>query len=116
LFPYVGEKNEARGPYDASFARAVFEHFGEVDLVESSQRIADMLSEGGRLIVTVPHPYVDTILHVLTFLRLLDGQAVEEHHGFDPESLVKVLSRHLKPASSKTFQLRLNNLVVFEKV
>ncbi len=108
--------NQHRGLYDAIFALAVFEHFAEKDLIESSHRIAEMLSDRGRLIVTVPHPCVDTILDVLKFLKLIDGQALEEHHGFDPQSLVVVLSKTLRLKSKKTFQLGLNNLFVFEKV
>jgi 2-polyprenyl-3-methyl-5-hydroxy-6-metoxy-1,4-benzoquinol methylase len=114
-FPGVVEAGQYQGAYDAIFALAVFEHFTEKDLIESSHRIAEMLSDRGRLIVTVPHPFVDTILDALKFLKLIDGQALEEHHGFDPQSLVVVLSETLRLQSKKTFQFGLNNLFVFEK-
>jgi 2-polyprenyl-3-methyl-5-hydroxy-6-metoxy-1,4-benzoquinol methylase len=116
FFPAVMADVEPRGPYDAIFALAVFEHFTESDLTESSRKIAEMLSTKGRLLVTVPHPFVDRILDMLMFLNLIDGQALEEHHGFDPASLVDILSAHLKLVSRKTFQMRLNNLFVFERI
>lgn len=115
FFPSVLDAQAHRGPYDAIFALAVFEHFTEEDLIKSSQKIAEMLSDNGKLIVTVPHPLVDKILDVLMFLKLIDGQALEEHHGFDPNSLLTILSQHLKLKSKKTFQLGLNNLFIFEK-
>ena len=115
FFPSVLKHNEHRGPYNVIFALAVFEHFTEEDLIESSHRIAQMLTDDGRLIVTVPHPFVDKILDILLFLKLIDGQALEEHHGFDPESLVKILSQHLHLVSRDTFQLGLNNIFVFSR-
>jgi len=75
-----------------------------------------MLSDNGQLIVTVPHPFVDKILEGLMLLKLIDGQALEEHHGFDPKSLVTLLAKHLQLKSRKTFQFGLNNLFVFEKI
>lgn len=115
-FPDVLEANQHRGPYDAIFALAVFEHFSEKDLIEASNRIPEMLSDRGRLIVTVPHPFVDTILDVLLFLKLIEGQALDEHHGLDPLSLIAILSKNLTLKSKKTFQFGLNNLFVFEKI
>lgn len=114
-FPAVLEKNPPRGPYDSIFALAVFEHFTAKDLADSSQCISEMLSEQGVLIVTVPHPYVDKILDILSFLKMIDGQALEEHHAFNPESLVSSLETHLRLISRRTFQLGLNNLFVFKK-
>jgi len=116
FFPSVLEYNEHRGPYDAIFALAVFEHFSEKDLIDSSRKIAEMLSDNGQLIVTVPHPFVDKILDLLVVLKLIDGQALDEHHGFDPNSLVTLLSKHLQLKSRKTFQFGLNNLFVFKKI
>ena len=75
-----------------------------------------MLSDNGRLIVTIPHPFVDKILDVLMFMKMIDGQAVDEHHGFDPKSLVDIFSNDLRLTSKTTFQLGLNNLYVFEKI
>lgn len=115
FFPSVMQDSEHYGSYDIIFALAVFEHFTEADLTESSHRIAQMLNDTGRLIVTVPHPLVDNILDVLMFLKLIDGQALEEHHGFDPDTLAIVLSNELKLKTREKFQFGLNNLFVFEK-
>jgi 2-polyprenyl-3-methyl-5-hydroxy-6-metoxy-1,4-benzoquinol methylase len=116
FFPLVLDQSEERGKYDAIFALSVFEHFTENDLIRSSQKISDLLSDKGRLIVTVPHPFVDKILDALMLLKLIDGQAIEEHHGFDPESLISILSSHLQLKFRKKFQFGLNNLFVFEKL
>ncbi|QCB46343.1 hypothetical protein [Hydrogenophaga sp. PAMC20947] len=115
-FPSAVEGIDFCDTYDAIFALAVFEHFSEDDLIKSSQRISEMLTDNGRLIVTVPHPFVDKILDALVFFRLIEGQALEEHHGFDPESLVEILSKHLRLESKRTFQLGLNNIFVFKKI
>ena len=103
------------GPYDAVFALAVFEHFSDADLRTAGERIAAMLSETGLLIVTVPHPFVDTILSILTSLKLIDGQALEEHHAFDPDALAAMLSPSLQMVKRESFQLGLNNLFIFRK-
>lgn len=115
-FPNAVEENEMYGPYDVIFALAVFEHFSEKDISTSAKIIPQILSAQGRLIVTVPHPFVDRILDVLMFLRLIDGQATEEHHGFDPEDLITHFSDTLKLVKRGTFEFGLNNILVFEKI
>lgn len=102
------------GGYDAIFALAVFEHLQAEDLRQASPVIARMLAPRGRLIATVPHPFVDKILHVLIALRLIDGMEVHQHHGFDPRTLASEMP-DLKLVKKKTFQLGLNNLFVFER-
>ena len=96
FFPSAVEEHQMKGNYDAIFALAVFEHFSEEDIQRSATVIAKMLSPAGRLILTVPHPFVDTILDVLHFLRLIDGQALEEHHSFSPETLINYFSNVTK--------------------
>jgi hypothetical protein len=102
------------GGYDAIFALAVFEHFTADDLQRCSPVIASMLADDGRLVVTVPHPFVDKILHVLIFLRLIDGQEAHQHHGFDPRTLAGEL-HDLRLVRRRRFQLGLNYLFVFAK-
>lgn len=104
------------GPYDAIFSLAVFEHLTEDDFRQARAALPDLLRPGGRLIITVPHPLVDKILDVLMFLRLIEGQAVHEHHGFDPADLGQLASEHLRLVARRRFQLGLNNLFVFERV
>jgi len=115
FFPAVMDDVKESIQYDAIFSLAVFEHFIESDLTRSSHQIAEMLKDSGRLIVTVPHPFVDHILNILMALKLIDGQALEEHHGFNPDSLVEILSKGLLLKSRRKFQLGLNNVFIFEK-
>ncbi|HEY0297166.1 MAG TPA: methyltransferase domain-containing protein [Bordetella sp.] len=115
-FPSAWEEAGLHRKYDVVFALAVLEHFSEQDLIGAARAIAQMLADTGRLVVTVPAPIVDKILDVLMFLKLIEGQAVEEHHGFDPASLVQIFSDHLNLVSHKTFQLGLNHVFVFKKI
>lgn len=113
-FPQAVVEQGILGTYDAIFALAVFEHFTQSDIDASAATIARMLSPKGRLIVTVPHPFVDRILDVLKFLHLVDGQAMEEHHGFDPGELVMAFSKTLILVKHQRFQFGLNNVFIFE--
>lgn len=115
FFPQAIKGHQFKGAYDAIFGLAVFEHFSEEDLVLSAPTISEMLSRNGRLIVTVPHPVVDKILDVLMFFRLIDGQATEEHHGFEPDDLIKYFSSSLKLVKHEKFQFGLNNVFIFER-
>jgi len=102
------------GDYDALTALAVFEHFEAEHFHQASPVLAEMLSDSGRLVATVPHPFVDTILHVLMFLRVIDGQEAHQHHGFDPRTLADHLP-DLRLVKRRRFQLGLNYLFVFER-
>jgi 2-polyprenyl-3-methyl-5-hydroxy-6-metoxy-1,4-benzoquinol methylase len=115
FFPSTIEESQMQGMYDAIFALAVFEHFSEEDIQQSAAVICKMLSPTGRLIITVPHPLVDKILDGLMFLRLIEGQALEEHHGFNPEELLTYFSHSLRLVKREKFQLGLNNVFVFER-
>ena len=75
-----------------------------------------MLSPGGRLIITVPHPFVDKILDVLFFLHLIEAETLDEHHGFEPNELFTYFSGALRLVLHERFQLGLNNVFVFEKL
>ena len=115
FFPSVVEERQMQGAYDAIFALAVFEHFSEHDLRQSVTVIAKMLTPSGRLIITIPHPFVDKILEVLMFFRLIEGQSFDEHHGFDPEALLIYFSETLKLVKRERFQFGLNNIFIFER-
>lgn len=114
-FPSVIQEYQMQGQYDAVFALAVFEHFTENDLQQSASVISRMLSPKGRLIITVPHPFVDKILDVLIFLHLIEAETFEEHHGFEPEELLNIFSGTFKLLKRERFQLGLNNVFVFER-
>ena len=68
------------------------------------------------MIITVPSPFVDQILKVLTTLRLVHGMSVEEHHGYDIKQTAQIFSApNFRLLSHERFQLGLNNLFVFER-
>ena len=115
LFPQAIEDYQLKGAYDAIFGLAVFEHFSETALESSASTIRNMLSKNGKLIVTVPHPLVDRILDLLMFFKLIDGQATEEHHGFEPDDLVRRFSSSLRLVKHEKFQFGLNNVYIFER-
>lgn len=114
-FPSVIDQSQMQEKYNAIFALAVIEHFSENDILSSGPVIAKMLSPKGRLIISVPHPFVDKILHVLSLLNLVDADTLDEHHGFDPALLPVYLADSLKLVKHKKFQLGLNNIYVFER-
>jgi SAM-dependent methyltransferase len=115
FFPGSVDEDKKQQSYGAIFALAVFEHFTEDDIKESARVISQMLSPKGRLILTVPHPFVDKILDALLWLNLIDGQALDEHHGFEPDDLGLYFSDSLKLIRRDYFQLGLNNVFIFER-
>lgn len=107
-------------PPDARFDTltflAVLEHIPADQLVPLAETCASILNPAGRVVITVPHPAVDTILAALLKLRLIDGMHLEQHHGFDPALVLPAFRRagfHL--LLHRRFQLGLNNLFVFQK-
>ena len=102
--------------FDAVTALAVVEHVPEGELLIWVETIARLVAPGGPLIITVPSPAVDTILHVLMRLRLVDGMAAHQHHGFKVNNLDRLFTAPLwRRAKHRTFQLGLNHLYVFER-
>jgi len=103
-------------PFDVLTALAVLEHIPEAQLAPFAGAVAHWIRPGGRLILTVPAAAVDPILGVLKKLRLIDGMALEEHHGFDPGCVIPLFERHgFWLLRRRRFQLGLNNLFVFER-
>jgi len=103
--------------FDAVTALAVLEHVPESELPMWAETIARLVAPSGRLIITVPAPRVDTILHVLMRLHLVDGMEAHQHHGFEPVNLEKTFTApSWQQAKHRTFQLGLNHVYVFERV
>lgn len=102
------------GAFDCITMLAVLEH---VDAPEALAReCARVLAPGGRLVVTVPHPFVDVLLDGMMALRLIDGMATEEHHGFDVGRTRTIFEQAgLALVRDRRFQLGLNRLFVFER-
>ena len=96
---------------------AVLEHIPPEQQSRLAMECMRLLKPQGYLVITVPSPMVDPILDWLRFVRLIDGQALEEHYGFDPGQTPCIFSvESMILHKSKKFQLGLNNLYVFRKI
>ena len=100
--------------FDCIAALAVLEHVAQPDAFAGA--CAEALAPGGRLVLTVPHPFVDRILDVLMAVGIADGMAAEQHHGFDVAETVPLFAKTgLRLEREERFQLGLNRLFVFTK-
>ena len=106
-------------PFDVITMLAVLEHLPPDVQPRVVQSCADLLRAGGRVVLTVPSPFVDHILTVLRFARLVDADAfaIDQHHGFDVRRTADLfgVSGFILVAWIR-FELGLNNLFVFQKV
>jgi 2-polyprenyl-3-methyl-5-hydroxy-6-metoxy-1,4-benzoquinol methylase len=99
--------------FDAIVMLAVVEHVEEPELKAWAHECVRLLRPGGRVVITVPAPAVDKILHVAMALHLLDGMEAHQHHGFDPTNVPDIFgAAGLRLETSRRFQLGLNNLFV----
>jgi hypothetical protein len=102
--------------FDAITLLAVLEHLPPPVQADLAGALHGALNSGGRVIITVPSPRVDDILHVLLRLRLIAGIAIHEHYGFQPADTLELFpAPRFRLVKRATFQLGLNNLFVFEK-
>lgn len=103
------------GPFDVITMLAVLEHIPPAAQPALAQRCAALLAPGGSLVVTVPSPAVDRILHALQRIPFLcHGMHLHEHYGFDVRQTPAIFSA-LRLVKAKQFELGLNNLFVFQK-
>ena len=101
--------------FDAITLLAVLEHIPSNEQPSLARACATRLRPGGRVIVTVPEPTVDRILDVLQRFRLVHGMSLEQHYGFVPDDTIPLFEKAgLRLLVRRRFQLRLNNLFVFE--
>ena len=102
------------GSFDCIALLAVLEHVEHPAVLATACERA--LAPGGRVVLTVPHPLVDALLDLLIRLRLADGMAEEEHHGFDVRETRPIFeAAGFALLAARSFQLGLNRLFVFEK-
>ena len=99
--------------FDVITLLAVVEHIPENELHKVADTCWNHLTPGGRVIITVPHPFVDKILDVLKFFRIIKGLSLEEHHGFNPEVLPDIFNRW-KLIKKERWELGCNYLFIFE--
>lgn len=102
--------------FDAITMLAIIEHLPASSHAAVGAAAARLLGEGGRLIATVPEPAVDRIVAILQRLRLAEGMALEEHHGFSAAQTRAIFEpAGFRLVKHRRFQLGLNNLFVFER-
>lgn len=95
---------------------AVLEHIPREEQSALNKNLFERLESKGRVIITVPSPFVDHILWVLSKLKLVDGMSLEEHYGFRAKDTPSLFStKDFQLIKHKSFQFGLNNLFVFEK-
>ena len=103
-------------PFDVITMLAVLEHFPVETYADLTAGCARFLKPSGRLIITVPSPFVDHLLWVLKSLRLIHGMSLEEHHGFEVSQTETIFPEpDFRVLAKKRFQLGLNHLFVFER-
>jgi SAM-dependent methyltransferase len=103
--------------FDAITMLAVLEHIP----ADAQRNLAEdcwaLLNDNGQVIVTVPSPKVDSLIHLGKRLGILDGMQEHEHYGFEPSQTVQLfVDRGFTLRSARRFQFGLNNLFVFAKV
>ena len=102
--------------YDFISVLAVFEHIQKDDQKNFAEACYQLLSDNGKLIITVPSPFVDQILYILRFFRLIHAMSLEQHYGFNPRHIGPLFYKAgFKLVLHKKFELRLNNIFVFAK-
>ena len=101
--------------FDAIVMLAVVEHVPADELAAWSSACARLLRPDGRLVITVPSPAVDHLLHWGMRLHVLAGMDAHHHHGFTPQDVPVIFGRELTLLHRSRFQLGLNNLFVFRR-
>lgn len=117
LFPgYFPDDFPLNEKYDAITFLAVLEHIPIEQIKKYPEILAKYLHPKGRIIITVPSKYVDYILEVLLFFKLIDGMDLEHHQDFDRMYLKTIFTNNgYNLIAEKRFELGLNLLFVFEK-
>jgi len=118
LFPGVFPDNLPKSEkFDVITMLAVFEHMPPNTQKEIANIIPSYLETNGKLILTIPSVFTDKILELLKYMKLIDGIALDEHHGFNPTEVIRIFSgTKLVLEVDKFFEFGLNRLFVFRKL
>lgn len=109
-----GDHPFQEGEFDCITILAVFEHIQDKEAF--AKECSRLLAPGGRVIATIPHPFVDKILAGLTALRLVDGMSLDEHHAFDSSQTPAIFAKAgMRLGKTESFEFGLNRLYVLEK-
>lgn len=115
LFPGRFPEDMPSGePFDLIAMLAVLEHIPTCQQQELSRECAARLKLDGILVITVPSPLVDHLLHLLISLRLLDGMEHEQHYGYEVKQ-TPLIFKDWTLLKHERFQLGLNHLFIFKK-
>jgi SAM-dependent methyltransferase len=106
---------EARAPFEGILLLAVLEHVSEPPTILS--RLTALLSPGGRLIATTPHPLGRFPLEAGAALGLLSGHARDEHETLLDRVALEEAGRaaDLTLILYRRFLLGMNQLAVFSR-
>jgi len=106
---------QARAPFEGILLLAVLEHVADPSAVLS--RIFPLLSPGGRLIATTPHPIGRWPLEAGAAFGLLSSHAHEEHEDLLSRTDLEAAGRAagLTAVSYRRFLFGMNQLAVFSR-
>jgi hypothetical protein len=95
---------------------ATFEHISDEQLTTAVNQLSELLDDNGLVIITVPSPFVDSILKVLSILNLIDSEELDgdAHHHLSLKKLKLILNQKFT-VRHKFFQIGLNNLLCLKK-
>jgi 2-polyprenyl-3-methyl-5-hydroxy-6-metoxy-1,4-benzoquinol methylase len=103
-------------PFDFITMLAVLEHVPPSGQRPLATACWNHMRPGGRVVITVPSPAVDSVLAVLGALRLVDGMSLEQHYGFDVNETPGIFEgAGFRLLARRRFQLGFNNVFVFER-
>ena len=95
---------------------AVVEHI-PVSHMKEFLACGRVLKPDGRIVITVPSRETDFILKFLHFGGIIDGMALEQHHGFLPKELPNLLIDYgLEIVTWNKFQLDLIISLLFKNL
>lgn len=105
----------ARAPFEGVLLLAVLEHVTEPSAILG--RLSSLLSPGGRLIATTPHPVGRWPLEVGAALGLLSSHAHDEHETLLGRAALEAAGRaaSLRLVLYRRFLLGMNQLAVFSR-